>query len=353
MTTSGCRSMRRSNSSSLQLKNESSQPRRLSLCRLCRVGAGRIPIAVDDAHNDRDRCQERRALRAKSLQRRLWRPDRLFRRQRDFANRDRRPHRIHRPQRHFGFARRLGPSTVVGQGGAGPRSLRGACRFSCRWPRGEQREVVFILVPARTLTKPAHGQRFRGVAAARTALDAVKAYWDRTLGAVLIHTPDRIARTCWPTVGWSIRRWPAGCGPAAATTSRAARLVFAISFRTSMALVYAEPRLTREHLLRASEHQFREGDVQHWWHPPKIAACAPVSPTTFSGWPWPPAAMCRRPATLACWTSGSHFIEGRLCKPDEESITTLPRARTNLARSTSIACGRSSTACVSASMDCR
>ena len=35
-----------------------------------------------------------------------------------------------------------------------------------------------------------------------------------------------------------------------------------------MSLVYSCPEVTREQIILVSHHQFKEGDVQHWWHPP-------------------------------------------------------------------------------------
>jgi cyclic beta-1,2-glucan synthetase len=35
-----------------------------------------------------------------------------------------------------------------------------------------------------------------------------------------------------------------------------------------MALVYSSPGIARKQILLTAEHQFKEGDVQHWWHPP-------------------------------------------------------------------------------------
>ena len=38
-----------------------------------------------------------------------------------------------------------------------------------------------------------------------------------------------------------------------------------------MSLVYAKPDMARNHILHAASRQFKEGDVQHWWHEPSGA----------------------------------------------------------------------------------
>jgi cellobiose phosphorylase len=200
----------------------------------------------------------------------------------------------------------------------------GAVQVSFNLPDGQERETSFRLGVGRN---PAEVQnlirRYRREDASRMALQGVWDYWNRTLGAVSVDTPDPAVNVM--ANGWllyqtlSCRLW----GRTGFYQSGGA-YGFRDQLQDVMALVHSEPALTREHLLRASAHQFREGDVQHWWHPPAGRGVR----THFSDdYLWLPYVTCRYVSSVAdtgVLDEKIPFLEARPVKPDEEAYYDLP-----------------------------
>ncbi|HTD52023.1 MAG TPA: glucoamylase family protein, partial [Thermoanaerobaculia bacterium] len=132
---------------------------------------------------------------------------------------------------------------------------------------GERKEVLFLLGQG---SDAGHARdlvlQYRA-ADLDAALDSVRRFWDDVLGALQVSTPDR-------SMDLMVNRWllyqALGCRVWArcAFYQASGAYGFRDQLQDVMALAVARREVTREHLLRAAARQFREGDVQHWWHVP-------------------------------------------------------------------------------------
>ncbi|NUQ21022.1 MAG: hypothetical protein HOQ09_08685, partial [Gemmatimonadaceae bacterium] len=132
---------------------------------------------------------------------------------------------------------------------------------------GETRDLVVALGAAsREEEARALVAKYRPVGTARAAVaDTVKA-WQRRLSTITVKTPeasfDAMLNRWALYQALSCRMW----GRSGLYQSSGA-YGFRDQLQDSMAFVYAERQVARDHIVRAAGRQFVEGDVQHWWHP--------------------------------------------------------------------------------------
>jgi cyclic beta-1,2-glucan synthetase len=201
-----------------------------------------------------------------------------------------------------------------------------AIRVPIDLAEGQEREIIFRLGAAgrRGIDDASTMlQHLREPETLRGSLQAVRTYWTHTLGAVQVETPDPALDVL--ANGWLLyqtiacRLWARS-----GYYQSGGAFGFRDQLQDTMALVHAEPRLLREHLLRSAARQFSEGDVQHWWHPPKGRGVRTHCSDDFL---WLPQAACRY--VLATGDTGVlgesiPFIEGRPVNPEDDSYYDLP-----------------------------
>jgi len=142
-----------------------------------------------------------------------------------------------------------------------------ALQTSFELANGARTKVVVLLGEADGATAAADLIRRGRTADHETMLRGVASYWEDTQGTVQVRTPDRSMDILLN--GWLIYQTLA-CRLWARTAFYQAGGAYGFrdQLQDVIALVTPKRELAREHLLRAAAHQFAEGDVQHWWHPP-------------------------------------------------------------------------------------
>jgi cyclic beta-1,2-glucan synthetase len=140
-------------------------------------------------------------------------------------------------------------------------------QLSVAIPVGGETEVVFLLGQAPRIEDV---RRIVDTYRVREAVDRglanARGWWDGKLETVQVHTPnlsvDLLVNRWLLYQSLSCRFW----GRTALYQSSGA-FGFRDQLQDAMALLDIAPELARDHILLSASRQFREGDVQHWWHP--------------------------------------------------------------------------------------
>ena len=177
-----------------------------------------------------------------------------------------------------GEAQALSPASCFGmKGEAVPLALLNAVqgvgnialfRSDITLPPREPKRITLALgaAPSMESAKEAFGEILREGPA--DAARAVRGFWGGRLSRLLLFSfDDALCRTVnrWLPYQALASRLMGRTGPYQAGGA----IGFRDQLQDCLALLYTEPAFVREHILLCAAHQYKEGDVQHWWHPPR------------------------------------------------------------------------------------
>jgi cyclic beta-1,2-glucan synthetase len=189
---------------------------------------------------------------------------------------------------------------------------------------GEERSITFTLGEgdnadqARLLAA-----KYSDAGQAEAEYRGTLATWDQLLSAVVVQTPDlglNLLMNRWILYqSVSCRIW----GRTAFYQSGGA-YGFRDQLQDVMALVYAAPQIAREQILRCAARQFKEGDVQHWWHPPTGRGVRTRFSDDLLWLPFVTAYYIQATGDTQILEETLPFLQAPLLNPDQEDMYSTP-----------------------------
>ncbi len=189
---------------------------------------------------------------------------------------------------------------------------------------GEEQHIIFRLGAGRDSNEASSiAKQFRGKEVATDALEKVKKYWEQTIGVLQVETPDaavNIIANGWLTYQTLSSRLWARSG----FYQSGGAFGFRDQLQDILSLLHTRPELAREQILLCASRQFKEGDVQHWWHPPIGRGVRTRISDDYLWLPYVTAYYIKHTRDVAVLDVSVDFLEGRLLNPGEESYFDLP-----------------------------
>ncbi|HET6420668.1 MAG TPA: glucoamylase family protein [Geobacteraceae bacterium] len=199
-----------------------------------------------------------------------------------------------------------------------------ALRVTLELAPGERGEITCMLGQAESVEQ-ARGLvlAYREDAATANALARTKAWWDALLGNIEVHTPE-------PSADLLVNRWLQYQSLSCRIWGRSGfyQSGGAFGFRDQlqdvMSFLSTNPDLARKQILLAAGRQFKEGDVQHWWHEPSGAGIRSRISDDLLWLPYVVAHYVRATGDSGILEAEIPFLDAPTLADDQQEIFSTP-----------------------------
>jgi len=131
----------------------------------------------------------------------------------------------------------------------------------------EEKEIVFLLAEDKDRESGYKlMELYKDIQFTKNSLEKTKQFWENLVSTIQVDTPD-------DTMNYMMNQWLIYQTIVSRIWARTGfyQVGGAYGARDQMQdatnMVYLLPSITKAQILNNSAHQFKEGDIQHWWHP--------------------------------------------------------------------------------------